>query len=445
MAVLLKSRTAEYFAFAAVATMNRHNQGGNGPCSASPGANPAPCDFRPGYYNFTDVSNGLGNSLTPGANNVVPWQATPSPRVTHDALVDTGDPDSDHLLDIKWSAVTVYSDQSIRPSTHPAMGGAGCVSGACLPPGTRDATRAPGVGVGDLASRFGGLVHFILEVAAPDDLAFAAPVERIETDAASLMAMRITPGDCFRLRTTFGKRPETAATVMANCRIGMCGDTGYEVASKRLCPTPPAGDGDADGVFGAFDNCPTVYNPGQSDSDRDGAGDACDNCPSTYNPSQLDWDHDGVGDACLPIVPTGPPCSDRDSDGWCDTSDNCPNTYNPRQENADGDARGDACELAVTSPAAGARLDCSASPTIEWDPAGFDRFKIFIAWDPDFAPEHRIDSEGWLFNRTSWTPLPHRWRRPCEAAHPKLYIRLQAARGSASDPVWSDSVAVEVH
>ena len=37
-------------------------------------------------------------------------------------------------------------------------------------------------------------------------------------------------------------------------------------------------DSDDDGVSDAFDNCPSVPNPGQEDSDHDGVGDSCDAC-----------------------------------------------------------------------------------------------------------------------------------------------------------------------
>ena len=82
------------------------------------------------------------------------------------------------------------------------------------------------------------------------------------------------------------------------------------------------GDVDADGIDGACDNCPEVYNPAQDDTDDDGVGNLCDNCPDHYNPGQEDIDNDLVGDIC----------------------DNCPDVYNPGQEASDGDGIGDACD-----------------------------------------------------------------------------------------------------
>ena len=71
-----------------------------------------------------------------------------------------------------------------------------------------------------------------------------------------------------------------------------------------------AGNLTPDGVLGAEDNCPTVFNPDQIDANGNGIGDACedfdgdeiknacDNCPGVGNLEQSDSDGDGIGDAC---------------------------------------------------------------------------------------------------------------------------------------------------
>ena len=51
-------------------------------------------------------------------------------------------------------------------------------------------------------------------------------------------------------------------------------------------------DPDTDNVFGADDNCPTIFNPDQADSDNDGIGDVCD----TEEPAISDTEEGDVPD-----------------------------------------------------------------------------------------------------------------------------------------------------
>jgi len=135
--------------------------------------------------------------------------------------------------------------------------------------------------------------------------------------------------------------------------------TGYDYATIKYVPEP-----DGDGIPGASDNCPDVYNPFQENTDitvdppGDSHGDACDNCPTTANENQVNADGDNWGDAC--DVCTNDPNNDADDDGVCVGSgylppktgenDNCPMVPNPDQANTDvivappGDELGDACD-----------------------------------------------------------------------------------------------------
>jgi len=247
MAILLKTLPDQkFFAVAAAATLNRGNahNGQNGPCAAVSGTNPAPCDVRPGFYTFKDVANGLPNPISVGAFNVVPWQQVPKPAANCVANC-AGSPRS---VRFDWTPAVWYHDKSKRPSTNPAMAPA-------------DATRAPGVGVLDLLTKadpnnlWRGLVHYDLESATATaanldpngrlitaSLVFATAVANIPQPAvdpntgnptAAIVSTTTSapPDTCWRVRVKFGKGRETATTSTANCRLGKCGDVGYDIAS----------------------------------------------------------------------------------------------------------------------------------------------------------------------------------------------------------------------
>ncbi len=44
---------------------------------------------------------------------------------------------------------------------------------------------------------------------------------------------------CVRLHTFFGHEPQTSMITVANCRIGLCGDLGYDVVSPPSCVGGP--------------------------------------------------------------------------------------------------------------------------------------------------------------------------------------------------------------
>jgi hypothetical protein len=263
MAVLLKTPDERFFAVAAVKSFDRGNDGtgDNGPCAPVPGSNPGPCQFQQGWYSFADVSNGLPNANDPAATNVVPWQATPEPAIHGNTPVDPNDPNSGFNVDLSWPAAVLHSDQSSRPSTNPTLAPA-------------DANASPGVGVLDIEGRF-GLIHYALDIAHFSDPGFSSPVSTTVCPGdpgctAPTSASLFVPSDhCVRLRTAFGVRPRTTSITKSSCRLGKCGDIGYDVASGRICFLGECSP--------TTEICDQIDNDCDGSVDEDfGVGDACD-------------------------------------------------------------------------------------------------------------------------------------------------------------------------
>jgi len=217
MAMMLQESTGKYFALACVA-------------NASRGATrQARCeDTSDGYFNLGQVNNGDPNPTLsgPGAglNNIIPWQNVPVPRVDSVTILAPGGATGDRMLSLSWNNVKVHNDGSVRP--------------------TQASLVASGVGCLDQ----GALVRFVLETAplltsdpnpSPSSLTWT-PAQTIAAPANPaapvLASITVAPDTALRVRTLLGKVPRTAATGVANCRLGACGDVGFEAGNPGTSP-----------------------------------------------------------------------------------------------------------------------------------------------------------------------------------------------------------------
>ncbi|HXI03660.1 MAG TPA: hypothetical protein VNI57_10840 [Candidatus Saccharimonadales bacterium] len=90
--------------------------------------------------------------------------------------------------------------------------------------------------------------------------------------------------------------------------------------------------------------------------------------------------------------------------------------------------------FAVTSPADGSTVDCSdpatIRPTFAWTTGPFDKFKVWVGYDPNFPQGTRIKSGKWK-PITSWEPNKKKWKAACKKAligdplNPVLFVRVQ--------------------
>jgi hypothetical protein len=194
------------------------------------------------------ISNGTENPFVTGAMNVITFQPAPRPKAACIAGC-TGDPTQTRMINFQWDPVKWYHDGSTRPSANPYIG-------------PQDATRANGVGMLDLLTKanttnnWKGLVRYDLEratvgaanldpngrinmgsltfavVAGHTDIVQPGPDMHGQATGPIVRNSILSPPDtCYRVRAKFGKKPEALTTNTTNCRMGKCGDKGYEVAT----------------------------------------------------------------------------------------------------------------------------------------------------------------------------------------------------------------------
>jgi hypothetical protein len=174
----------------------------------------------------------------------------------------------------------------------------------------------------------------------------------------------------------------------------------------------------------------------------DGVDNNCDGSVDEGNP--------GGGGACTTALPgiCAAGTTTCQSGALKCTPDQAPRmeTCNGLDDDCDGvadDVVGPACTLYATAPVEGDVLDCTSpktiQPTISWNAAQYDRFKVFISTDSGFVAGKGITSGKGLLKTTSWHVPKAAWVKLCRKATNggALFVRIQGIDNGvpASDPL----------
>ncbi len=332
MAMLLRESTNRFFALAFVASKTRHGDS---------------TDISENFFDLGAVSTGDPNPVFPGLNNIVPWQAVPTPHFTG---VTPGSPPVVHL---SWDNVRVVSDASTRPT------------------GVRPIAPVVAGGVGVLEQ--GPLVRYVLETAPLSTGLDPNAPEVVWTSVSNIPApdgpvvtadVNLSGNMAVRVRTLLGKAPRVSTIIFSEIALGAGGDLGFEATAciTGSCTSPPPAlvlpacnsDADGDGISVCQGDCldtdPSIHPgapeicdgrnndcldptwPAQSvlevDNDLDGLsecqGDCLDNSAGIYPGAPQICD--GLNNDCLspgwPSV-SGLNDGDDDADGYSECQGDC--------------------------------------------------------------------------------------------------------------------------
>ena len=201
------------------------------------------------------------------------------------------------------------------------------------------------------------------------------------------------------------------------CGVGACRRTVQNCVGGVLQTTCTPGTPTTEACDGLDNDC-----DGTRDEGNPGGGAACDTgLPGICLAGTTSCQRGGL--ACLQDVAPGmESCNGLDDD--CD--------------GAVDDVSG-VCSIYMTHPMTGDVLDCrpgAVPPTLTWNPAQYDRYRVYVSADPAYGSKLSINSGDSLLKVPAWTIPANKWKNICDKATTNLYLRVYGVDNDVpgSDP-----------